>query len=291
MTNKLTGGCQCGAVRFCVTGDAGASSVCHCRMCQKASSAPFLALVGPSENPVEWTRGAPKWFKSSNAVRRGFCGDCGTPLAYDAPDGLVLCVIAFDNPDAVPPVIAYGVEGKSAWCDEVANLPRRDTLDDLEAAPFLASLISHQHPDNDTQEWPLAVNPTNLIDHIGIGVSDFPRAQKFYDAALGPLGISLLMMVPQEHTSGANVGGYGKERPVFWLHDGGAQTPTLHIAFHAETRADVDAFYKAAIKAGGADNGAPGLRSHYHPDYYGAFVRDADGNNIEAVCHAKSTET
>ncbi|MBA89359.1 MAG: aldehyde-activating protein [Phyllobacteriaceae bacterium] len=150
----LSGGCQCGAVRFRVTGNPGTSSVCHCRMCQKASAAPFLALVGPGEKPVEWTRGAPAWFQSSSAARRGFCAACGTPLAYDAPDGLALTVIAFDDPDAVAPTIAYGVEGKRPWCDAVPDLPQRATLDDIGAAPFLDTLTNLQHPDHDTQEWP-----------------------------------------------------------------------------------------------------------------------------------------
>ena len=152
--NRLTGGCQCGAVRFRVTGNPGTSSVCHCRMCQKASSAPFLALVGPGENPVSWTRGAPAWFQSSNKARRGFCAVCGTPLAYDAPDGLALCVIAFDEPDRVAPTIAYGTEGKRPWCDGVATLPQRVTMDDVDAAPFLRDLVSYQHPDHDTAAWP-----------------------------------------------------------------------------------------------------------------------------------------
>ena len=150
--STLSGGCQCGAVRFRVTGHPGTSSVCHCRMCQKASSAPYLALVGPGTNPAEWTRGAPSWFQSSNAARRGFCAQCGTPLAYDAPDGLALCVVAFDNPDAVAPTIAYGIEGKRPWCDAVPDLPRRVTMDDVESAPFLTTLENFQHPDNDTDE-------------------------------------------------------------------------------------------------------------------------------------------
>lgn len=148
----LTGGCQCGAVRFRVTGDAGTSSICYCRMCQKASAATGLALVGPGEKPVEWTRGAPAWFQSSDAARRGFCSKCGTPLAYDAPDGLALTVMSFDNPDAVPPTIEYGSEGKRIWCDDLPNLPKRHTLDDLADAPFLADLKNYQHPDHETEE-------------------------------------------------------------------------------------------------------------------------------------------
>ncbi|MGV2129675.1 VOC family protein [Agrobacterium vitis] len=125
-----------------------------------------------------------------------------------------------------------------------------------------------------------------MIDHMNIKVADFERAKAFYDAAFAPLGASLLYMVPPEYSKGVKMGGYGRERPVYWLHEG---TPPhgyhQHIAFTANSRAEVDAFYSAAIAAGGKDNGPPGLRPHYHPDYYGAFVFDLDGNNIEAVCH------
>lgn len=124
-----------------------------------------------------------------------------------------------------------------------------------------------------------------MIDHTGISVSDWPRAKTFYDAAMAPLGASLLTMVPEQFTGGAKVGGYGRERPVFWLHEQADTGPGRHYAFIAGSRADVDAFYAAAIAAGGRDNGKPGIRAHYHADYYGAFVFDPDGNNIEAVCH------
>lgn len=125
-----------------------------------------------------------------------------------------------------------------------------------------------------------------MIDHIGVKVADFDRAKAFYDRALAPLGASLLMMVPAEHTGGVKIGGYGRDRPVYWLHETGVAGEAKHVAFTARSRAEVDAFHQAALAAGGKDNGAPGLRPHYHPNYYGAFVIDPDGNNIEAVCHA-----
>lgn len=124
-----------------------------------------------------------------------------------------------------------------------------------------------------------------MIDHTGMSVSDIERAISFYDAALAPLGISLMFQVPVEFTGGEKVVGYGRERPQFWLNGGAKQTPPIHFAFAADNRASVDAFYNAALAAGATDNGAPGIRAHYHPDYYGAFVLDFDGNNIEAVCH------
>jgi catechol 2,3-dioxygenase-like lactoylglutathione lyase family enzyme len=125
-----------------------------------------------------------------------------------------------------------------------------------------------------------------MLDHIGISVSDFDKALAFYKLALVPLGIKLVMEVPKESTGGINYSGFGTgEKPDFWIGDGRAAQTGLHIAFSAADRAAVDAFYKAALAAGGKDNGAPGLRPHYHQNYYGAFVYDLDGNNIEAVCH------
>ncbi|MBN9071392.1 MAG: VOC family protein [Rhizobiales bacterium] len=124
-----------------------------------------------------------------------------------------------------------------------------------------------------------------MIDHTGIPVADFVKAKAFYDAALAPLGAKLLMMVPEQFTGGKKVGGYGLDRPVWWLHEATETGAGRHYAFSAESRADVDAFYEAAIAAGGRDNGAPGPRPHYHQHYYGAFVLDPDGNNVEAVCH------
>lgn len=129
-----------------------------------------------------------------------------------------------------------------------------------------------------------------MLDHIGIGVTDFARSTAFYDAALAPLGIKRLFDVPLEHSDGVRVTGYGQTRPQFWVSE---ETPTkgrLHIALTAQTRADVNAFHAAALAAGGTDNGTPGVRPHYHADYYGAFVLDPDGHNIEAVCHAPATE-
>jgi catechol 2,3-dioxygenase-like lactoylglutathione lyase family enzyme len=125
-----------------------------------------------------------------------------------------------------------------------------------------------------------------MIDHTGIDVSDPDRSRKFYEAALAPLGYAVLMEIPKEHTGGVVVLGFGvAPKPDFWLHEGTPQTPRVHIAFRADNRAQVDAFYRAAIAAGGTDNGPPGERPHYHANYYGAFVHDPDGHNIEAVCH------
>ena len=125
-----------------------------------------------------------------------------------------------------------------------------------------------------------------MIDHTGFAVSDLSRAKAFYAAALQPLGIELLMEVTVEQTGAGAHAGFGAEaKPFFWIGDHAAPCSGVHIAFTAENRAQVDAFYRAALQAGGKDNGGPGLRPHYHANYYGAFVLDPDGNNIEAVCH------
>lgn len=125
-----------------------------------------------------------------------------------------------------------------------------------------------------------------MIDHTGVNISDAKKSKNFYDKALAPLGYKLILQIPAEHTDGLFVAGYGvPPKPDFWLAEGPPQKPHIHIAFRADSRKQVDEFYEAAIAAGGQDNGAPGLRPHYHKDYYGAFVLDPDGHNIEACCH------
>ncbi|MES2856212.1 MAG: VOC family protein [Bdellovibrionota bacterium] len=124
-----------------------------------------------------------------------------------------------------------------------------------------------------------------MIDHTGLQVSNPEKSRKFYDQALAPLGYSIITEVPKEFSGGIFVAGYGVAPvPDFWVVEGEPNKPHVHVAFRAESRAQVDAFYKAAIAAGGRENGAPGPRPHYHQDYYGAFVLDPDGHNIEAVC-------
>jgi len=127
-----------------------------------------------------------------------------------------------------------------------------------------------------------------MIDHVGIPVSDIARSTEFYLKALEPLGISIVMEVSAEQTGhGAAVGFGANFKPFFWIGGaGGLGVGHVHVAFAAPSRAAVDAFYRAAITAGGKDNGKPGLRPHYHENYYGAFVLDFDGHYIEAVCHA-----
>jgi catechol 2,3-dioxygenase-like lactoylglutathione lyase family enzyme len=123
-----------------------------------------------------------------------------------------------------------------------------------------------------------------MIDHTGVPVSNWARSKAFYDAAFAALGGGMTYEIPMEFTGGAHVAGYGRERGQFWISEEKDVSGTRHVAFTARSRAEVDAFYTAALAAGGKDNGKPGLRPHYDQHYYGAFVFDPDGNNIEAVC-------
>src|SRR5258706_7703923 len=126
-----------------------------------------------------------------------------------------------------------------------------------------------------------------MLAHIGFQVSDYDPAKAFYAKALAPLGYNLAMEVTQEQTSHDSAAGFGANgKPDFWIGGEGGLNRPLHAAIIAKDRATVEAFHKAAMAAGGRDNGAPGIRAHYHPNYYSAFVLDPDGHNIEAVCHA-----
>jgi catechol 2,3-dioxygenase-like lactoylglutathione lyase family enzyme len=134
-----------------------------------------------------------------------------------------------------------------------------------------------------------------MIDHLGLPVSDLARATGFYRTALEPLGYGIVMQVSAAETGHGGAVGFGAPgkaadfqsgKPSFWIGENERLAGHIHVAFVAPSRAAVDAFYRAALAAGGKDNGPPGLRPHYHANYYAAFVLDLDGNNVEAVCHA-----
>ena len=120
-----------------------------------------------------------------------------------------------------------------------------------------------------------------MIDHVGVNVKNYFASRAFYEQALAPLGWKVVMAFDQWKAAGFGTA----DKPDFWVTEREPYGTGTHIAFTADDRAAVDAFHAAALAAGGSDNGAPGVREQYHPTYYGAFVLDADGNNVEAVCH------
>ena len=146
----LTGGCQCGAVRFALSAPPAKISICHCRMCQKASGAPFAALADVEHANFNWTRGKPAAFKSSSIAMRDFCAACGTPLSYRLIDGprIEIMTGAFDRPDRIVPTRQYGTESRLGWVVGIANLPSQTTMQNY-GPEKLGTIVSHQHPDRD----------------------------------------------------------------------------------------------------------------------------------------------
>ena len=143
----LTGGCQCGAVRFKCEVVPATASICHCRMCQKAFGSFYAPLVHTKRGTLVWTKAEPKRFRSSNVALRGFCPDCGTPLTYEVEPEISIAIGALDDPDAVVPLRQDGIEGKLAYIDGVSSLPGMTTVDDPEFAAFAETIVSYQHPD------------------------------------------------------------------------------------------------------------------------------------------------
>lgn len=149
---SVSGGCQCGAVRFSA-GRVGRAGICHCRMCQKATGGFFAPFVDVYE--LTWTRGEPTYFQSSNLAQRGFCAACGTPLTYEAEGSpLNVAVGAFDHPEALAPVIQVGTGSKLPFADGLSELPHRTPAEEAKVAGFYAEVVSNQHPDHDTEAWP-----------------------------------------------------------------------------------------------------------------------------------------
>jgi hypothetical protein len=156
MTETHSGGCQCGAVRYAIEGPLGHSGFCHCRMCQKAFGSLGAPLVSVPHAQFRWTRGEPGVFLSSPIVQRGFCRDCGTPL-FMLEDGYGVIEIAIgtlDDPNAAPPHHVVGIESKLTWADSLPSLPAMRTDEDR-TPQDLAKFTSLQHPDHDTETWPI----------------------------------------------------------------------------------------------------------------------------------------
>lgn len=146
----LTGGCQCGAIRFAVKAPPLRVSICHCRMCQKASGAPFASFADIDKSDFAWTRGKPAAFKSSTIAERDFCRDCGTPLSFRRIDGerIEIMTGTFDRPDRVIPTRQYGTESRLGWVVGISNLPSQTTAQNY-GPEKMATIASHQHPDHD----------------------------------------------------------------------------------------------------------------------------------------------
>lgn len=142
---SLSGGCQCGGVRFRIEGDPGRASICWCRMCQKAFGGPFGALVTVNVVDLTWTRGERAMFQSSDIVSRGFCATCGTPLTFEYSDEKIdLAVFAFDDPSVVAPMVQLAVESRPVWMEHLADMPVRPPMGPT------GTVVSRQHPDHDT---------------------------------------------------------------------------------------------------------------------------------------------
>ncbi|GAC1344234.1 MAG: GFA family protein [Bradyrhizobium sp.] len=146
----LTGGCQCGAIRFALSAPPLKVSICHCRMCQKAAGAPFASFADIDRCDFTWTRGKPAAFRSSSFAERDFCGDCGTPLSFRRTDGprIEIMTGAFDRPDRVIPTQQFESESRLGWVVAIANLPSQTTLQTY-GADRLNGIVSRQHPDHD----------------------------------------------------------------------------------------------------------------------------------------------
>jgi len=146
----LTGGCQCGAIRFALSAPPRKVSICHCRMCQKASGAPFASFADIEKTDFTWTRGKPAAFRSSSIAEREYCRDCGTPLSFRRIDGprIEIMTGTFDRPDRLVPIQQYGTESRLGWVVAIANLPSQTTMQNY-GPEKLGGIVSHQHPDRD----------------------------------------------------------------------------------------------------------------------------------------------
>ena len=147
---KITGGCQCGAVRYEIA-EFGRASICHCRMCQKAFGNFYAALV--TGIGLKWKSTEPKYFQSSNKVKRGFCQDCGTPLTYDYGGEVEISIGSLDDPEGAPPVLQVSPTTRLSYVDNLSEVPHRVPVENSLEEKFLASIETNQHPDHPTENW------------------------------------------------------------------------------------------------------------------------------------------
>ncbi|HEY4199964.1 MAG TPA: GFA family protein [Devosiaceae bacterium] len=157
----MTGGCQCGAVRFAFDRPPENVHVCHCRMCQKAVGGPFAVICPVLKSSFRVTRGEISYFDSSALARRGFCSNCGTPMIFDYPDfpDIGVLVGCLDHPDRVPPVVQYGIESRMPWFNHLQDLPGDKPTYSVDPMGYLPRITAsnRQHPDHDTADWVVPV--------------------------------------------------------------------------------------------------------------------------------------
>lgn len=153
---RITGGCQCGAVRYALHEQPSDAHICHCRMCQKAFGSFFAPLTGVPLTAFEVTRGKVSIFKSSEQAERGFCRNCGTPLTfhYVGRPRIAVSIGSLDRPELIPPAHQYGTEGRLSWFGRLNDLPGDTTEDDSPELEARIALSNRQHPDRDTDAWP-----------------------------------------------------------------------------------------------------------------------------------------
>jgi hypothetical protein len=146
----FTGGCQCGALRFAISAPPNKVSICHCRMCQKATGSPFASFADINRTDLAWTKGQPSLFRSSTIAERGYCAACGTPLSFGRIDGdrIEIMTGTFDRPDQLVPTRQYGTESRLGWVVGISNLPSQTTQQNY-GPEKMATIVSHQHPDHD----------------------------------------------------------------------------------------------------------------------------------------------
>jgi catechol 2,3-dioxygenase-like lactoylglutathione lyase family enzyme len=194
-----TGGCQCGAIRFRARA-LGRPSLCHCRMCQKAFGSIGGALV--TVEGLTWTRGALKHFNSSNSVRRGFCANCGTPLTFEYKSMVDVAIAAFDRAGEIAPAIQMERAARLPWVDQLNDLPLHPPEQRAALAARLAAVVSYQHPDHDTDSWPMTASAATSADRAAVassargcqrampvlGTKDMARSLAFYRDKLGFAG-------------------------------------------------------------------------------------------------------
>ena len=271
-----SGACLCGQITYVISGQIQSSGHCHCETCRKWQAAAFASWVSCKIEDFRILSGANRLnaYESTKGVYRKFCSRCGTPLFYtsDAEPKFIYATLAsISGPPEVCPTRHVSFEEQASWFSFSDPLPKYHGKTEL--------LPSRSK------------NTRSMLNHLSIGVKDLQKSIAFYDAALRPLGFQRLWTT--ENAAGFGID--GSDEPFAIKQESTevilGSSPRSHLAFTAETRAMVDAFFLSSMEQGGMDIGKPGVRKHYGEHYYAAFVQDLDGYRLESVCHqAPGTE-